>query len=97
MRVTSLILGWRFDLTRSEWEEVPMLVKQRCQHTGVVNFYTDADPFVSVASIVEAQPRNEFHWRWYSAKATIGGIASDMKTAESRVRSQYSGSAHTEV
>ncbi|MGE0626229.1 MAG: hypothetical protein AB7O43_00280 [Hyphomicrobiaceae bacterium] len=66
-----------------------MLSKHRCPYTGVVNFFTETDPFVAVGSIVKAGERAEFHWRWYDAKDTIAGIAHDMKTAEQRVRCEY--------
>ncbi len=74
-----------------------MLSKQRCPYTGVVNFFTESDPFVSVGSIVKAGARPEFHWRWYAAQRTIAGIAHDMKSAERQVRRQYCNSepSHT--
>jgi hypothetical protein len=31
----------------------------------------------------------EYQWRWYDAVRTISGIASDMQTAEQRIKSQY--------
>lgn len=66
-----------------------MLSKQRCPHTGIVNYFTEADPFVSVGSIVRAGNAKEFHWRLYDAVRTISGIAADMRTAELRIKSQY--------
>ena len=66
-----------------------MLSKQRCPHTGIVNYFTEADPFVSIASIVRAGNAKEFHWRLYDAARTISGIAADMRTAEQRIKSQY--------
>jgi hypothetical protein len=29
-----------------------MLLKHRCPHTGILNFFTDNDPFMSVGSII---------------------------------------------
>lgn len=64
-----------------------MLSKQRCPHTGIVNFFTETDPFVSVASIMKCGDRNgTYCWRWYDASRTIAGIAKDMRAAEERVR-----------
>jgi hypothetical protein len=66
------------------------LSKQRCPHTGIVNYFSSSDPFISVASITQAnsrkQAREEFHWRIYAAKQAISGIAGDMQTAEQRLK-----------
>lgn len=67
-----------------------MLSKQRCPHTGIVNFFAKADPFVSIGSIIEADRRQgEYHWRVYDAVQTVSGIAADMAEAERRIKSQY--------
>jgi hypothetical protein len=66
-----------------------MLSKQRCPHTGIVNYFTKADPFVSVGSVMRAGSPAEYQWRWYDAARTISGIATDMQTAEQRIKSQY--------
>lgn len=67
-----------------------MLSKQRCPHTGIVNFFTDNDPFVSVGSIMRQGDRDEIYcWRWYDAASTISGLARDMSSAEERLRRVY--------
>jgi hypothetical protein len=67
-----------------------MLSKQRCPYTGVVNFFTRADPFVSVGSITKAGERStEYHWRVYDAAHVISGIAQDMRSAEERLKRRY--------
>lgn len=67
-----------------------MLCKQRCPHTGVVNFFTKTDPFISVGSIIETgRKRGEYHWRLYDAARTISGIAADMAEAERRLKTQF--------
>ncbi len=67
-----------------------MLSKQRCPHTGIVNYFTESDPFVSIASIVESSGKSpKYQWRWYAAAQTISGIAADMRTAEQRLSSHY--------
>lgn len=65
-----------------------MVSKQHCPHTGVVNYFSETDPFISIGSIVRAGTADEFHWRCYAAAQTIAGIASDMKTAERRLKNQ---------
>ena len=69
-----------------------MVSKQHCPHTGVVNYFSETDPFISIGSIVRAGSRagngQEFHWRFYAAAQTIAGIANDMKTAERRLKKQ---------
>ena len=67
---------------------LPMVSKHHCPHTGVVNFFSETDPFMSIGSIVRAGASTEFHWRFYAAAQTIAGIASDMKTAERRLKDQ---------
>ena len=67
-----------------------MLSKQKCPHTGIVNFFTRTDPFVSVGSIIKHGAQDaEYHWRWYDAAGTISGIAKDMQSAEERLRRAY--------
>lgn len=64
-----------------------MLSKQQCPHTGIVNFFTKTDPFVSIGSITPHEHgETEFHWRMYDAARTISGIAKDMRSAEARLR-----------
>lgn len=67
-----------------------MLSKQRCPHTGIVNFFTTTDPFVSVGSIMKQGDRKAVYcWRWYNAAKTVSGIATDMRSAEERLRRAY--------
>jgi hypothetical protein len=66
-----------------------MLSKQRCPHTGVVNFFSATDPFVAIGSIIKAgRTPSEFHWRVYDAVNAVSGIATDMAEAERRIKSQ---------
>ena len=74
-----------------------MLSKQLCPHTGIVNFFTRTDPFVSVGSIIKAGERAEkYHWRLYDAARTISGVATDMRSAEERLKQHYCLSVETE-
>ena len=67
-----------------------MLSKQQCPHTGIVNYFTRTDPFVSAGSIIKHGDRDgEYHWRWYDAARTISGIAKDMHSAEERLKRAY--------
>ncbi len=67
-----------------------MLSKQRCPHTGIVNYFTKADPFVSIGSITTTDGREPaYHWRCYDAALTIAGIAKDMSDAEVRLQRAY--------
>jgi len=62
-----------------------VLSKKRCPHTGVVNFYTDADPLLAVGSVTEAGASARFAWRCYLADES-GGVASDISLAEAHLR-----------
>lgn len=61
-----------------------MLSKRRCPHTGVVNFYFDADPHIAVGSVIASDDQH-FLWRCYTEPFVRSGIASDSKSAEGRV------------
>lgn len=61
-----------------------MLSKQRCPHTGVVNFFFTAEPHLAVGSVVKAE-RSGYLWRCYTDPCATGGTVADLKTAEQRV------------
>lgn len=67
------------------FREPVMLIKRRCPHTGVVNFFSHAEPHMAVGSIV---PRDDHHftWRYYAEPFVRGGQADDMFSAEREVR-----------
>lgn len=62
-----------------------MLSRKRCPHTGVVNFYFDADPHLAVGSVVKTDAASGYLWRCYSDPYATTGKAPDLKTAERRV------------
>lgn len=62
-----------------------MLSKVRCPHTGVVNFFSQTDPMISVGSIVVRAP-GEFVWRCHIADS-VGGTVWDPARAEANLRS----------
>ncbi|MGE0848812.1 MAG: hypothetical protein AB7O44_04195 [Hyphomicrobiaceae bacterium] len=66
-----------------------MLSKSRCPFTGVVNFFTETDPLLSVGSVAEmgvsGQP-GRYVWRCYLGDESAG-LAGDMSQAEALLRS----------
>ena len=67
-----------------------MLSKSRCPHTGVVNFFTQADPLLSVGSVAEAGAPARYVWRCYVGEEACG-LEPDMSSAEARLRSAVAG------
>jgi hypothetical protein len=61
-----------------------MLSKLRCPHTGLVNFYTDIDPFMSVGSIIATAP-SRYVWRCHLVDHRCG-VAADPISAEANLR-----------
>jgi hypothetical protein len=71
--------------------EAEMLSKSRCPHTGVVNFFTHADPLLAVGSVAEEGDTAVYVWRCYVGEEACG-LESDMSSAEARLRSALAGS-----
>lgn len=68
------------------------LSSRRCPHTGVVNFYSEADPHFAIGSIARcgtAADASGFTWRCYAGEALTAGHAPDLKTAERRLTNFY--------
>lgn len=68
-----------------------MLSKSRCPHTGVVNFFTQADPLLCVGSVADAgaaAPR--YVWRCYVGDESCG-LATDVSLAEALLRRAIAG------
>ena len=63
-----------------------MISKNRCPHTGVVNFFTVADPLLAVGSVAEAAAGNHYDWHCY-LDDPVGGRAPDLAVAEAHLRS----------
>lgn len=61
-----------------------MLSKLRCLHTGVVNFFTDVDPFFSVGSIIATAP-SRYVWRCHLVDHRCG-VTADPVSAEANLR-----------
>jgi hypothetical protein len=61
-----------------------VLFKQRCPHTGVVNFFTSTEPLLAAGSIVEWAPS---HYVWHCHIADEHrGAARDAALAEAELR-----------
>jgi hypothetical protein len=54
---------------------------KRCPHTGVVNYFTDADPLLAVGSVAEVHRAALFAWRCYIGEEA-SGLAPDLARAE---------------
>jgi hypothetical protein len=67
-----------------------MLLKQRCPHTGILNFFTDIDPFMSVGSII-ATGRARYVWRCHLVDHRCG-TTTDAMSAETHLRRALEGS-----
>jgi hypothetical protein len=65
--------------------EAGMLSKCRCPHTGVVNYFTKADPQLAVGSVAEAGDTTAYAWRCYVGEEA-GGLAPDISRAEAYLR-----------
>jgi hypothetical protein len=65
--------------------KVEMLSKRHCPHTGVVNFFFAADPYLAVGSVVKGT-QSGYLWHCYTDPCAAAGSVADMKTAERRVR-----------
>jgi hypothetical protein len=61
-----------------------MLTRRRCPHTGVVNFYFDAEPHMAVGSVVPGDDRH-FTWRFYAEPFADAGMSGDLGSAERHV------------
>ena len=70
-----------------------MIIKTRCPHTGVVNFFTDADPLLAVGSVSERPASARFAWHCY-LDAPASGVAADMAIAEARLRNAIAARRH---
>ena len=66
-----------------------MITKTRCPHTGVVNFFIEADPLLAVGSVSEGLTPAHYAWRCYLDEPA-SGIAPDLKIAEAHLRDAIS-------
>ena len=64
-----------------------MLLAQRCPHTGIINFFSERDPHLSIGSIARPAKSSEFHWRCYVPETRAAGIACDLQAAVRQIES----------
>jgi hypothetical protein len=62
-----------------------VISKRHCPYTGVVNFFTTADPLIAVGSVSEAGEAHQYAWRCY-LDDPVAGTAPDMTIAEAQLR-----------
>jgi len=62
-----------------------VITKTRCPHTGVVNFFIEADPLLAVGSVSESARPAHYAWHCY-LDDPASGIAPDLALAEAHLR-----------
>jgi hypothetical protein len=63
-----------------------VLFWRRCSHTGIVNYFSHVDPYLSVGSIIEIGQSSGYEWRCYIGDEAAAGAAPDLETAECCLR-----------
>jgi hypothetical protein len=61
-----------------------VIIKTRCPHTGVVNFFTEADPLLAIGCVTE-RATARFAWHCH-LDDPASGVADDMGVAEAHLR-----------
>ena len=69
-----------------------MIIKTRCPHTGVVNFFTETDPLLAVGCVTE-NAASHFAWHCH-LDAPASGVANDMGLAEAHLRNAIAARRH---
>ncbi|MFO1170917.1 MAG: hypothetical protein U1E49_08085 [Hyphomicrobiaceae bacterium] len=62
-----------------------MLTTRSCPYTGIVNYYSTREPYLSVGS-VQRKAADAVAWRCYIADHPASGAAHDLKAAESQLK-----------
>lgn len=62
-----------------------MLSRRHCPHTGIVNFFAQADPLLAIGSVVRSGEPALYHWRYYMGGEPAFGVSPDMRTAENHL------------
>jgi hypothetical protein len=70
-----------------------MLSSRLCPHTGIVNFFSEAEPFLAIGSVIKAGEPARYHWRCYLGHEPVAGTAPDMRTAESHLSATSASSS----
>src|SRR5262245_3692456 len=75
--------GWDVDIG-GRTGVFDMLSKRLCPHTGIVNFYFDAEPHFAVGSVVK-MAGDGYLWRCYTDPCEAVRAEADMTLAEQRL------------
>jgi len=78
-------LGTEGSRRRSKTRRPDVISKRHCPHTGIVNFFIAADPFIAVGSVTETAASAHYAWRCYLDEP-VGGSAPDMAIAETELK-----------
>jgi hypothetical protein len=62
-----------------------MLTSRSCPHTGILNYFSAADPFLAVGS-VQRRSAAGVAWRCYIADHPASGAAANIKSAERQLK-----------
>jgi hypothetical protein len=66
-----------------------VLHRSHCPHTGVVNFFAAAEPFLAIGSVIRTGAAQPYHWRCYVGAESTAGAAPDMRSAERELVGSY--------
>ena len=70
-----------------------MISKRHCPHTGIVNFFAAADPFIAIGSLSATARPPHYAWRCY-LDDPVGGSAPDMAIAETELKRAIASRRH---
>lgn len=73
-----------------------MLNRRHCPHTGIFNFFAEAEPFLAIGSVIRTGGPAPYHWRCYVGAQPVAGAAADLRTAERDLLSHYRQSLRDE-
>jgi hypothetical protein len=72
-----------------------MVINRTCPHTGVMNFFISANPYVAVGSIRRAAPPECYAW-FCHLDDEVSGMATSISSAESSLRRAIADRRSTE-
>jgi len=70
-----------------------VITKRRCPHTGVLNFYENAEPLLAVGSVSRGTKPAHYIWRSY-LEDQVAGVAGDIAVAEAHLRDAIARAQH---
>jgi hypothetical protein len=66
-----------------------MFSTTHCPHTGIVNVFSDAEPFLAIGSVHKTGMPARYQWWLHLGDDPQSGIAPDFAAAERRLLHQY--------